>query len=121
MSQVLLVPWRGQKTMPEADALLFHAHAIVKASTCPACGRHVDECRGQDNEGRFEVEVDVCHATAALESWRKGEGKDAPDGALPYVVRVGEASAGRLTQAQLVAAQQSARRERDGEGEQPHA
>ena len=113
VSQVLLTPWRGQKDLPEADALLFHAHAIVKATTCPACGRHKDECRGPANEGRFDVDVDICHATAALEVWRKGQGKDAPEGALPYVVRAGESGSGALSQAQMVAAQQSAAAERE--------
>ncbi len=110
-----MVPWRGQRDLPEADALLFHAHAIVEATTCPACGRPLEECRGPDNAGRFDVETDVCHATAALEAWRSGPGKDAPDGTVPHAALSGERPGG-LSQAQLVAAAKSAAGQGGGEG-----
>ena len=34
VSQVLMVPWRGQKNLPEADALLWHAWTMHKGSLC---------------------------------------------------------------------------------------
>lgn len=97
----MLTPWRGQPDLPEADAVLIHGYSLYQASLCHACGRPLVECRDSDNE--FDVETDVCNASAAIEEWRAGEGKDAPAGTIPYPV-LSDGRTPRSSQAQLLAA-----------------
>lgn len=106
MSQILLVPWRGQADLPEADALLLHAYALHEASTCPACGGLLSECGDPEQEWRVD-DSRVCRRTVALEEWKRAQGKDMPAGVLPAVLPVvaGEAQS---SQAALLAALRSA-------------
>ena len=84
MSSLLLVSWRGQKQLPEADALLLHAYSLHKAALCPCgCGHPADVAL--DPLAADAVEVDDstrCAFRAAIQQWQS-ESKDAELGTLP--------------------------------------
>ena len=82
-----MVPWAGQKALPEADALLLHARALHKASLCP-CGCGFPKADTLDPEAVGSVEIDdstVCAVRAALDEWNAGQ-KDRTPGVLPLPV-----------------------------------
>lgn len=82
------MPWRGQKQLPEADALLLHAYSLHKASLCPCgCGHPAESALDPLAAGSVEVDgTAVCAYRAALDEWRSNEGKDAEPGVLPVAV-----------------------------------
>lgn len=96
-------PWAGQRRLPEADALLLHAHAIYKAETCPRCGRHVKECHDPEKAHAWAIDEDLCYATAELERWRRDSAKHVAPGTAPVLMLSGEGGASSR-QAELVAA-----------------
>lgn len=82
-----MVPWAGQKRLPEADALLLHARALYKASLCPCgCGFPRADTLDPDADGCVEIDDSaVCVVRAALDEW-SAEKKDRPPGVLPLPV-----------------------------------
>lgn len=86
MSSLLLVPWRGRKSLPESDALLLHAYSLYKASLCP-CGCGFPKAMTLDPDADGSVEVDdsqVCEVRRALDEWRTQS--DPQPGVLPVPV-----------------------------------
>lgn len=87
MSSLLLLPWRGQKQLPEFDALLLHAYSIHKASLCPCgCGFPAKITLDEESEGAVEVDdTGRCQVRAALDQWKK-ENPDPEPGTLVQAV-----------------------------------
>lgn len=82
-----MVPWRGQKDLPEADALLWHAWSMHKGSLCP-CGCGHPAKVALDPAARGSVDVDdetVCAYREALDEWSAGRKEPTP-GVLPRLV-----------------------------------
>lgn len=104
VSQVLMVPWRGQKDLPEADALLWHAWAAYKGSLCPCgCGRSVKVAHDPAAMGAVEVDDSTrCAFRAALDEW---QAEQKPDDRVPGVlpVPVLDEKAYRIAKARLAA------------------
>lgn len=81
------MPWRGQKQLPEADALLLHAYSLYKASLCPCgCGFPADITLDPDADGSIDIDDSRrCAVQAALAEWRESQ-KDAEPGTIPFPV-----------------------------------
>ena len=82
---LLMVPWAGQRALPEADALLLHARALHKASLCP-CGCGFPKADTLDPASMGAVDVDDsnrCAVKAALDEWRAEVGESLEPGTLP--------------------------------------
>ena len=110
----MLVPWRGRKSLPEADALLLHAYSLYKASLCP-CGCGFPRSMTLDPDADGSVEVDdstVCEVRRALDEWRAEQNEPAP-GVLPLPVL--DEKSYRIAKAR------SAARQGGGQGDDPDA
>lgn len=97
------MPWRGQKQLPEADALLLHAYSLHKASLCPCgCGNPAEIALDPAAMGSAEVDADKkCAYRAALEQWRDQQAKQTEPtyGVLP--VPVLDEKSYRITKARI--------------------
>lgn len=83
LTRFLGLPW---PEWGETDTTAFMALLRHEDSTCSSCGHPLAECLSDDH--RWEVEVEVCHATAAIAEWREDHKDDVPPGAILWTRKV---------------------------------
>lgn len=73
----------GYKPWGETDFRLTMALAAHEASLCGCgCGYPADVAHSDDTEGRWQVEVPVCYARAALDEFTEEHREDLDSGSL---------------------------------------